>query len=219
MNTTTTTETMNARVTFSPSPLGRGILAVVGLAVPVVSYVALHVMHPEGRIENMTDPQLAEWAQSGAHMIWAGGALELAVALLMLVFAAGLDERWQHWGASPALRRVGAASFHLVAGLVAICALLQVMTGVIATPEEAQESETLLPVLALLYGNLNVAVWCLLLPATAVTAAARRAPTWLRLVSALVALVLAGTLALPFVSWFPAFVWLAALAVAVAVGR
>lgn len=215
---TTTTETTNARVTFSPSPVGRGVLAVIGLAVPVTSYVALHEMHPAGRVENMTDPELARWAQSGAHMIWAGGTLQLVAAVLLLVVAAAVDESWQRWGATAGQRRVGAASFHLVAGLVALAALLQVMTGVIATPGEAQGSDTLLPVLALLYGNLNVAVWCLLLPATAVTATSRRAPGWLRIVSVLIALLLLATLALPFISWFPAYAWLVAVAVAIAVG-
>lgn len=210
---------MTNRVSFTPSPVARGLLALTGLAVPVASFVALHEMHPAGRPERMTDSQLAEWAQSGAHTIWAGGVLQLAAALLLLVFAAGLDDRLRSWGAGPVRRRTGAGSFVVVSGLVALSAILQIMTGVIATPEEAQRSETLLPVLALLYGNLNVAVWCLLVPAVVVTAWAPRAPKWLRIVSGLLAVPLSLTLALPFMSWFPAFVWLGVIAAAVAIDR
>ncbi len=203
----------------STTSWGARLVGLIGLAIPVISFSGLHQLSPAGRPEQMSDAEVAAWAASGATSIWVGGVMQLVAALLLVVLAAEFDSRLRRWGASPVPRRVSEASLVLVAGLAALCGILQVSAGVLGTPAEAYESATLLPIVALLYGNINVAVWCLIVPAAAATAWTPRAPGWLRVLSAILTVALVLSLALPFVSWAPAFAWLTAVAVAMILGR
>jgi hypothetical protein len=186
---------------------------VLGLGLPLLSFVSLHVLHPPGRPEPMSDDELAAWARSGAYQLWTGASLGLVTVFLLLAWGVLAVRRLEGWGAPDVLVQVARQGTLLVAALVSVASILQMVAAVVATPSERVGSSTLLPVLVLLGGNVNVAAWCLLAPVGVAAAAAPGAPRWLRLLAGALSVVLVVTLALPFVSWFPGFLLVAVLAV------
>jgi len=205
--------TMDTRKIPHSSPRSLA-LACTTLLIPPTSFVALHVMHPAGRPEQLTDPQLIEWAESGAHQLWAGGVISLIVALTLFRYADLVVDRLRRWDAPGALTTWAGACLRGAATVLAVSAMLQITTGVVATPSEQMASATFLPMTALLYAELYLAAWALMAPAALATSVASAAPRWLRGTSLLLGLALVATLALPFVSWFPAFIWMLALGIA-----
>lgn len=185
----------------------------LGLGLPLISFASLHLLHPPGQPEHMTDPQIARWAESGAHQLWLGASLALLTVFLLLVWGWVVVERLRAWQAPAMLRTVANHSVVVVAAVVALASIVQVTAAVIATPGEHVSSATLLPVLTLLGGNINVAAWCLLAPVGIAVAASAGAPRWLRITAGLLGAALALSVALPFVSW--AFGFLLVLAVTV----
>lgn len=195
------------------------IVAALGPTLCVLSFVGIHVTHPSGQPELMTDSQMIHWVESGAHGIWFGGALSVIAALLLMAWISLLADRLESWSATPLARRLAMIAASTSTGLLALGGLLQISAGILGTPEEHIESASLLPVVTMLYGYLGVSAWCLLaVPACAVLLSAG-APHWLRLASALPTLGLLASLALPPISWGPAFLWVLVVSVPLATSR
>ena len=186
----------------------------LGVGLPLLSFASLHLLHPAGQPENMTDTQITRWAESGAHQLWLGGSLGLLSVFLLLAWGVVVANRTEMWETPPGLARAAYHSVTVLAGLVAVASILQVTAAVIATPGERLASSTLLPVLILLAGNVNVASWFVLAPVGLAVATASGAPRWLRVTAGLLGAVLTACIALPFVSWVFAFVLVILVAVA-----
>jgi hypothetical protein len=177
----------------------------LGLGLPLLSFASLHLLHPPGQPEHMTDPEIARWAEAGAHEFWLGGSLSLLTVFLLLAWGWVAAARLDAWRSPAMLRAMASHAVVVVAAVVALASIVQVTAAVIATPGEHVGSATLLPVLTLLGGNVNVASWCLLAPVGVAVASAPLAPLWLRIVSGMLGALLALSVALPFVSWFLGF--------------
>jgi hypothetical protein len=193
----------------------RILLVGLGVGVPVLSLTASE-MHPEGHPERRTQDHVVAWAESGAHQLWAGGAIGICSALLLLVLASVARERVEVWTASSVRAGIVEASMRLVAAVLAASGLMQFFAGVLATPDERVGADVVLVVLTVMQMHVLAAAYCLLAPAALAVAASRGAPRWWRVASAIVGVVLVATIALPPVSWAPGMVWLLTLGVAVA---
>jgi hypothetical protein len=192
------------RAAFMPTP----VWAISGVTAVVASFIGLHILHPAGVPEHMSDADLTAWAASGATQIMVGGSIGLAATLLLLVFGEGWAEQLTAWGAATWHSQLARSSTVATAALLGLTSILQVMAGLVATPAERVGQVTFLPTVVNLCGNVAVAVWVLLLPAVAVGIRTERTPTWLKITSAVLALALTATLALPPVSWAPAHAWI-----------
>jgi hypothetical protein len=189
-----------------------GVWASAGAAAAVLSFVGVHVMHPPGTPEFMTDTQVAAWIAPAAKQIAAGGSLGLLACLLLLVFAQGWSAQLSAWGAAPWVARLAEASFSVTAAALGIGATLQVAAGLSALEKAAEPS--LAATLLNLYGILAISAWILLLPAVlAGLLAFRRGPRWVFIVSAVASIMLTLGIALPPVSWGLAGAWLIAVSV------
>jgi hypothetical protein len=94
------------------------------------------------------------------------------------------------------------------------------MTGLTALPSESIAQPSLAATLVNLYGGLAVSAWILLLPAvlSALVTLQRRAPRWVRAVSAASGLASALCLAVPPMAWAPVGSWLIAVSLGCLVG-
>lgn len=185
-----------------------------GVVAVASSFIGLHVMHPPGAPEHMTDAQVLAWAGSGSTQIALGGSLGLIAAVALLAFGEGWAGRLVQWGAAPWTSHLARSSAVATATLLGLASILQVMAGLVATSDESVVQPTLLPTLVSLYGNVNVAVWVLLLPAVAAGVQRRRGvPWWAVVTSSVLGTGLALTILLPPVSWAPAFAWILAIAI------
>ena len=194
--------------TSTPSPSAsrvRLISAVGGVGIPVLTFAGLHLLHPSGVPEQMDATQITRWASSGSAGLWSGGVLELLSALLLVGWAelvlpgSDLGTRWAR------------TSLQVTATLLAGAGLLQVTVGIISTPAERLVDREVLPVLFFAYGSVAVAAWCLTAPAFLVASRRRDLPRSVRVMLGVVGLVVVLTLALPAVSWAPAYVGLVLL--------
>ncbi len=91
----------------------------LGLGLPLVSFASLHLLHPPGQPEQMTDPQIARWAESGAHQLWIGASLALMTVFLLLAWGWVVVERLRAWRAPVMLRTVANQAVVVVAAVVA----------------------------------------------------------------------------------------------------
>lgn len=181
-------------------------LTALGIAIPALGYVGVHELFP-GSPEHLSDAELVDWAAPHAHSIWLGGSLQVVAAVLLLTWGAMAASRIEDLGRSMYASRILSSSVQVTAALIGLAGLLQVTAGVLATPEEAYGSESVMPVTLLLAPNLSVAAWCFLAPA-ALAITATRAARWLRVVTAVLGILLVASFALPFVAWFIAFILL-----------
>src|SRR5689334_21102311 len=106
MTGTLPSEDLATRPVGPPSALW----APAGGAAAVLSFVGVHVLHPAGAPEHMTDAQVVAWVTPAAPRIAAGGSLGLLACLLLLVFAQGWSGLLQVAGAPRWAARLAEAS-------------------------------------------------------------------------------------------------------------
>jgi hypothetical protein len=193
----------------SPAMLASSL---AGVAAVVLSFVGVHVMHPAGAPEHMTDAEVNAWIAPAATQIAAGGSLGVLACLLLLLFAQGWGAQLARWGTAPWVTRLAENSVSVTAAVLGTAALLQVVAGLSALPSEDVAQSSLAATLLNLYGGLAGTAWLLLLPAVlAGTAAFRRAPRRMSVICAAAGVALILCLALPPVSWAVAGAWLTAV--------
>jgi hypothetical protein len=122
----------------------------------VLSFVGVHLMHPPGAPEHMTDAAVAAWIAPAAKQISAGGSLGILACLLLLVFAQGWSARLGAWGTPAWAGRLAVASMSITAAALGVGALLQVTAGLSALPSENTTEPSLAATLVNLYGALAV---------------------------------------------------------------
>jgi hypothetical protein len=79
----------------SSPPLAAWSLA--GVAAAVLSFIGVHVMHPPGAPEHMTDAEVDALITPAAVQIAAGGSLGVLACLLLLLFAQGWAAQLTRW--------------------------------------------------------------------------------------------------------------------------
>ena len=207
------TETLPSGATRTdPSSPPVGVWAPSGAAAASLSFVGVHVLHPPGAPEHMTDAEVVAWITPAAKQIAVGGSLGILACLLLLVFAQGWSAQLRTWGAHPWGSRLAEASIGVTAAVLGISALLQVIAGLTALPSENTGQPSLSATLLNLYGGLAGSAWILLLPAVlAGLSASRRGPRWALIVSVGASVTLALGVVLPPLSWAPAAGWLIAV--------
>ncbi len=197
--------------TDRPSPPTRA-WALAGACAPALSFIGVHVMHPPGAPEHMTDAQVVEWITPAAGRIVAGGTLGLISCMLLLLFARGWYGELVGWGAPHWAAGLADTSITTTAAALAVGALLQVTAGLTSLPSEATGQPSLAATLVNLYGALATGAWVLLAPAVwAGLCTIRRGRRWAAALSIAGSIALVLCLALPPVSWAPAGVWLIAM--------
>lgn len=195
----------------APSSPPRRLWAAAGGAAAVLSFTGVHLMHPPGAPEHMSDAEVVAWITPSATQVAAGGSLGLLACLLLLVFAQGWSAQLASWSAPAWACRLAASSVTTTAAVLGVGALLQVTAGLSALPSENPGQPSLSATLVNLYGAVAVSGWVLLLPAVlAGLASWRRTPRWSRTVCAIAGVGLTACLALPPVSWCVAAGWLLA---------
>jgi len=183
-------------------------LAATGIMSGVLYYIGGHVLQPTGDpSQGMKDTEIVEWARDSYGALWAGGIVSLASALLILTWGVVLADRLDVWTRGRAVPHVARASVALTAGVLGISGIMQVLSGAASMPGEPLESESAVPVLSILYGNLAASAWCLLAPAAVCVALSGAAPRWMRITSGVLAVPLIATVALPPVSWPFGMLW------------
>ena len=185
--------------------LERRLLPAGGVAIPLLAFAGLHLLHGPGAPEHMSAAQQSVWAASG-HL-WLGGVLVTAAGLALPAWAA------LRYPGADALDRTARGSLSALAGLLVLTGLLESSAGIVGSPGERLTNPELLPVLVLLYGQVGVCCWCLAGPAILV-AASREGPRALRVVLAVLGVLTLLSLAVPPVSWAPASVGLLVLGAA-----
>ena len=186
--------------------------ALAGVCAPLLSFIGVHVMHPPGAPEHMTDAQVVDWITPDAGRIVAGGSLGLISCMLLLLFARGWYGQLVGWGAPHWAAGLADTSITVAAAVLGVGALLQVTAGLTSLPSEATGQPSLAATLVNLYGPLAVGAWVLLAPAVlAGLCTIRRGPRWAALLSMVGSLALVLCLALPPVSWAVAGAWLLAV--------
>lgn len=192
----------------------RRVWALAGACTPVLSFIGVHVMHPPGAPEHMTDAQVLDWITPAAARIAAGGSLGLVSCMLLLLFARGWHARLLDWGAPHWAAGLAEASISVTAAALCVGALLQVTAGLSSLPSEDTGQPSLAATLVNLYGALAVGAWVMLAPAAlAGLCTIRRGPRWAALLSAIGGASILLCLALPPVSWAVAGVWMIATSV------
>lgn len=201
------------------------LFAAAGLVAGALYYVGGHVLQPSGDpSQGMNDAEIVEWARDSYGALWAGGVVSLVGALLILVWGVALVNRLGEWSRGRLVVDIARASVQLTVGVLSVAGVAQVFTGSASMPGEHLDSESFVPVLSILYGNLAASAWCLLAPAAVCVALAGGAPRWLRITSGVFAALLLLTVALPPVSWPFGMLWVFVMSVglmtsAVRVGR
>jgi len=192
------------------------LLAATGILAGAFYFVGGHLLQPTGDpSQGMTDAEIVRWAEDSYGALWAGGIVSLISTLLLLGWGAALVERLHTWAPGRLAVPLVRASTQLTAGALGVAGIAQVLTGTGSMPSEHIESESFVPVLVILYGNLAASAWCLLAPAAVCVAVAGGAPRWVRATSAVFAVLLLATLALPPVSWPFGILWVAVMSLAV----
>lgn len=184
------------------------LLAATGILAGVFYYIGGHLLQPSGDpSRRMSDAEIVRWAHESYGALWAGGVVSLLGALLLLVWGVALTDRVDAWAPGPLAGPVARASVQLTAGALGVAGIAQVLSGTGSMPSEHLESESFVPVLAILYGNLAASAWCLLAPAAASVALAAGAPRWIRGLSGASAVLLLASVGLPPVSWPFGMLW------------
>ena len=188
------------------------VWAGAGVAAPLLSFIGVHVMHPPGAPEHMTDAQVRDWITPAAGQITVGGCLGLVVCMMLLAFAQGWSGQLVDWGTPPWAARVASTSITVAAAVLGMSALLQVTAGLSSLPSERIGELSLVATLLNLYGALALGAWILLAPAVlAGLLALSRLPRWAAAVSVIATLPVLLCLALPPVSWGVIGAWLIAV--------
>lgn len=190
------------------------LLLTTGLSAPALAFAGAHLLHPAGRPEQMPDADIVRWAESAPVTLWIGGTLGLAAALLLLVWGSRFELLLGRWEAPAWCVRTATFAVVVTAALQALAALVELTAGVVSTPSEATGSVYFLPNLVLLCSSLLVTAWCLMAPVALAVAMAARASGWVRACGWILGVALGLSLALPFVSWAPAFLLVALVSVA-----
>jgi hypothetical protein len=184
------------------------LLAATGFLAGVLYFVGGHVLQPSGDpSQGMNDSEIVDWARDSYGALWAGGVVSLVGALLLLVWGLALVDRLGEWSRARLVVDIARASVQLTAGALSIAGIAQVFCGTASMPGEHFDSESFVPVLSILYGNLAASAWCLLAPAAVCLALAGGAPRWLRITSGVLAAFLTVTVALPPISWPWGMLW------------
>lgn len=209
------TESTTSSSTHPASP-PRGLWAPAGATAAVLSFIGVHVMHPPGAPEHMTDAQVVAWITPAATQIAAGGSLGLLACLLLLAFGQGWSAQLHAWGTPAWASQLAGTSITVTAATLGVGTLLQVIAGLSYLPSENTTQPSLAATLVNLYGGLTTSAWALLLPAVLAGFGARRAgPRWAVVVAALSTTTVALSVALPPIAWAPAGAWL----ITISIGR
>jgi hypothetical protein len=171
--------------------------------------MGLHIMHPPGAPEHMSDAQVIGWVRSATAQIWAGGSFSIVAALLLLVFAQGWAAQILSWGAPAWAGSVARMSVALSAAVVALSGLLQISSAMGSLPSEHTAEPSLIATVVNLYGILGVSAWVFLLPAAAAGLIARQnRPRWALIVCVITTIALLSALVIPPLSWATGPLWL-----------
>ena len=201
------------RFPMNTQPASR-LLAATGLLAGVLYFVGGHVLQPSGDpSQGMNDAEIVDWARDSYGALWAGGVVSLVGALLLLVWGLALVDRLGEWSRVRLVTDIARASVQLTAGVMSIAGIAQVFTGSASMSGEHLDSESFVPVLSILYGNLAASAWCLLAPAAVCVALAGGAPRWIRITSGVFGALLLLTVALPPVSWPFGMLWVFVMSV------
>lgn len=191
------------------TPIMTRLLAAAGVLAGVCYFLGGHVVQPSSGdpSQRMTDSEIVDWAHDSYGALWAGGIVSMVGALLLLVWGVAVAERVAASTPDRLTGPIARASVLVASSALAIAGVCQVFTGTASMPGEHLESESFIPVLAILYGNLAASAWCLLAPAAAGVAMAGSFPRWTRVTSGVLAALLLACFALPPVSWPFGLLW------------
>jgi len=186
-----------------------------GFLAAVLYYVGGHVLQPSGDpSQRMNDAEIVDWARDSYGALWAGGVVSIVGALLLGIWGVVLVDRLDEWSRRRLVPDIARASVQLSAGVLSLSGIAQLFSGTASMPGEHLESESFVPMLSILYGNVAASAWCLLAPAAICAALAGGAPRWMRIASGVLASLLLITVVLPPVSWPFGMLWVIVTSIA-----
>jgi type IV secretory pathway TrbD component len=162
----------------------------------------------------MNDAEIVDWARDSYGALWAGGVVSIVGALLLGIWGVVLVDRLDEWSRGRLVPDIARASVQLTAGVLSLSGIAQLFSGTASMPGEHLESESFVPMLSILYGNVAASAWCLLAPAAICAALAGGAPRWMRIASGVLASLLLITVVLPPVSWPFGMLWVIVTSIA-----